>query len=149
MRHRFTAFIAASIAALTFAGSAFAFDCIRVSSSLQGLQASTKSGKWLLLDFSSAAGAQRTFATVIEQEITGAQAACFVTEYAKAGQPLFFAIGIGVAGPNGVLAHLNPNTKVLSDGKGIDHLEASGIFPAFGAASFACGIPLEEEEGDH
>jgi hypothetical protein len=146
MRHRFTAVLAAGIAALTLAGSAFAFDCIRVSSSLQGLQASTKSGKWLLLDFSTAAGAQQTFATVIEQEITPTQAACFVTEYAKAEQPLFFAIGIGVAGPNGVLAHLNSNTKVLSDGNGVDHLEASGIFPAFGGASLACGIPLEEEE---
>lgn len=145
MRHRFTAVLAAGLAALTLAGSAFAFDCIRVSSSLQGLEASTKSGKWLLLDFSTATGAQRTFATVIEQEITPAQAACFVAEYAKAQQPVFFAIGIGVAGPNGVLAHLNSNTKVLSDGRGVDHLEASGIFPAFVGASLACGIPLEEE----
>jgi hypothetical protein len=148
MRHRFTAVLAAGLAALTLAGSAFAFDCIRVSSSLQGLQASTKSGKWLLLDFSTTAGAQQTFATVIDQEITHAQAACFVAEYAKAEQPLFFAIGIGVAGPNGVLAHLNPNRKVLSDGHGIDHLEASGIFPAFAGASLACGIPVEEEEGN-
>jgi hypothetical protein len=145
MRHRFPAVLAAGIAALTLAGSAFAFDCIRVSSSLQGLEASTKSGKWLLLDFSTATGAQRTFATVIEQEITSVQAACFVAEYAKAEQPLFFAIGIGVAGPNAVLAHLNSNTKVLSDGRGVDHLEASGIFPAFAGASLACGIPLEEE----
>ena len=145
MRHRFTAVLVASLAGLTLAGSAFAFDCIRVSSSLQGLEASTKSGKWLPLDFSTATGAQRTFATVIEQEITPAQAACFVAEYAKAEQPLFFAIGIGVAGPNGVLAHLNSNTKVLSDGRGVDHLEVSGIFPAFVGASLACGIPLEEE----
>ena len=145
MRHRLTAVLAAGIAALTLAGSAFAFDCIRVSSSLQGLEASTKSGKWLLLDFSTATGAQRTFATVIEQEITAAQAACFVAEYAKAKQPRFFAIGIGVAGPNGVLAHLNPNTKVLSDGRGGDQLEVSGIFPAFVGASLACGIPLEGE----
>ncbi|MBA3347636.1 MAG: hypothetical protein H0T13_03660 [Actinobacteria bacterium] len=145
MRHRFTTLIAVSVAALTLASSAFAFDCIRVSSSLQGLQASTKSGKWLLLNFSTATGARQTFASVIEQEITPAQADCFVTEYAKAQQPLYFAIGIGVAGPNGVLAHLNPNTKVLSDGKGIDHLEAGGIFPAFAAASITCGIPLEEE----
>ena len=84
-----------------------------------------------LLDYKSA-----------EQSITPDEAACFTTEYAKAGQPLFFALGIGVAGPNGVLAHLNTNTKVLSDGKGVDHLEVSGIFPAFVEASIACGIPV-------
>lgn len=142
MAHRFWTLAAACVASLTLVGSAFAFDCVRVSSSLQGLQASTKSGNWLLLDFSTASGTQQTFAGVIEQEITAAQAACFTTEYAKAGQPLYFAIGIGVAGPNGVLAGLNPNTKVLSDGKGIDQLEVSGIFPAFVGASLACGIPL-------
>ncbi|MBA2332833.1 MAG: hypothetical protein H0V94_08605 [Actinobacteria bacterium] len=142
MKHRLSTLAAVVVASLTLAGSAFAFDCIRVSSSLQGLHASAKSGKWLVLDFSTAGGARQTFADVIEQEITPARATCFSAEYAKAGQPLFFAIGIGVAGPNGVLAHLNPNTKVLSDGKGIDHLEASGIFPAFLGASFACGIPV-------
>ena len=142
MKGRLALLAVAIVAALTLAGSAFAFDCIRVSASLQGLKSSTKSGNWLLFDFSTAAGTQETFATGIEQTITPAQAACFTTEYAKAGQPLFFAIGIGVAGPNGVLAHLNENTKVLSDGKGIDHLEVSGIFPAFVGASLACGIPV-------
>ena len=142
MKGRLALLAVAIVAALTLAGSAFAFDCIRVSASLQGLKSSTKSGNWLLFDFSTAAGTQETFATGIEQSITPAQAACFTTEYAKTGQPLFFAIGIGVAGPNGVLAHLNENTKVLSDGKGIDHLEVSGIFPAFVGASIACGIPV-------
>ena len=142
MKGRLALLAVAIVAALTLAGSAFAFDCIRVSASLQGLKSSTKSGNWLLFDFSTAAGTQETFATGIEQTITPAQAACFTTEYAKAGQPLFFAIGIGVAGPNGVLAHLNENTNVLSDGKGIDHLEVSGIFPAFVGASLACGIPV-------
>ncbi len=142
MRHRLALLCVALVASLTLVGSAFAHDCVRVSASLQGLKSSTKSGNWLLLDFSSAAGTQETFATVMEQTVTPAQAACFTTEYAKANQPLFFAIGIGVAGPNGVLAHLNKNTKVLSDGKGIDHLEVSGIFPAFVGASIACGIPV-------
>jgi hypothetical protein len=141
MRHRLALLCVAVAASLALAGSAFAFDCVRVSASLQGLKSSTKSGNWLLLDFSSAAGTQETFATVIEQTVTPAQA-CFTTEYAKANQPLFFAIGVGVAGPNGVLAHLNENTKVLSDGKGIDHLEVSEIFPAFVGASIACGIPV-------
>jgi hypothetical protein len=142
MRNRLAVLGVAVVASLTLAGSAFAFDCIRVSSSLQGLKSSTKSGNWLLLDFSSAAGTQETFATVIEQTVTPSQAACFTSEYANANQPLFFAIGVGVAGPNGVLAHLNKNTKVLGDGNGIDHLEVSGIFPAFVGASIACGIPV-------
>ena len=142
MRNRLALLVVAGVASLVLTGSAFAFDCVRVSASLQGLTASTKSGNWLLFDFSTAAGTQATFETGIEQTITPAQAQCFTTEYAKAGQPLYFAIGIGVAGPNGVLAHLNSNTKVLSDGKGVDHLEVSGIFPAFVGASIACGIPL-------
>jgi hypothetical protein len=47
-----------------------------------------------------------------------------------------------VAGPNGVLAFMNKNAKVLSDNKGIDHLEESGIFPAFGESAIGCGIPV-------
>jgi hypothetical protein len=51
---------------------------------------------------------------------------------------------IGVAGPHGVLAFNNTNTT--GDGKGIDHLESSGILPAIVAATTACGIELSEEE---
>ncbi len=77
------------------------------------------------------------------------QAACGSAAYAELGQPLYFALGIGVAaGENenasagGVLAHNNPNTSVLSDGKGIDHFEESGIIPALEAAAVICGIPV-------
>jgi hypothetical protein len=48
------------VLALALAGSAFAFDRIRVSSSLQGLQNSTKSGNWALFDLSSGARAKQT-----------------------------------------------------------------------------------------
>ena len=68
--------------------------------------------------------------------------------YAESGQPLYFALGIGVAaGENenasagGVLAHNNPNTSVLSNGTGIDHFEDS-IVPALEDAAGACGIPV-------
>ena len=142
MHQRLTAIVGVVVASLVLSGSALAFDCIRVSSSLQGLQASAKSGNWLPLDFSTAAGTQETFANVIEQEITPTQAACFTAAYAATGQPRYFAIGIGVAGPNGVLAFMNKNAKVLSDNKGIDHLEESGIFPAFGESAIGCGIPV-------
>lgn len=142
MHHRLTALVAVVVASLVLTGSALAFDCVRVSSSLQGLRASAKSGNWLPLDFSTAAGTQDTFANVIEVTISPAQAACFTAAYAATGQPQYFAVGIGVAGPNGVLAFLNQNANVLSDNNGIDHLEESGIFPAFATAATSCGIPI-------
>jgi hypothetical protein len=143
MRHRFAAVAVAVVASLAVTGSAVAFDCVRVSSSLQGLQQSTRSGNWLLFDLSSADGVQKTFATVGEAVPSTAQAQCFASAYAASGQPLYFALGIGVAGPNGVLAHRNANTT--GDGKGIDQLERSGILPAIFAAAEACGIELSEE----
>jgi hypothetical protein len=141
-RLRVSVFLAVAVAALGFAGSALAFDCIRVSSSLQGLQQSTQSGKWALFDLSSGASVQLSFAGVGE-DLTGAQAACLATAYRASCQPLYFALGFGVAGPNGELAHNNPNESVLSNGRGIDHLEDSGILTAIFAAAAACGIPLD------
>jgi hypothetical protein len=134
--------LSAVAASLTLAGSALGFDCIRVSSSLQGLQQSTQSGKWALFDFSSGASVQQSFAGVGE-DLTAAQAECGAASYRASGQPLYFALGFGVAGPNGELAHNNPNENVLSNGKGIDHLENSGILTAILAAAASCGIPLD------
>ena len=96
MRYRLAAVATVVVAALAFAGSALAFDRIRVSSSLQGLQQSTKSGNWLLFDFSSAGAVQRTFAN-LEEDITAEEAACFAEVYAESGEPLYFALGQGVA----------------------------------------------------
>ncbi len=143
MRHRLTAIIAVCVTSLALTGSAFAFDCIRVSSSLQGLQQSTGSGKWLLFDFSTAAGVSQTFTDVFEQSITSEQSECMATEYAKADLPLYFALGIGVAGPNEELAHHNKNLSVLTDSKGVDHFEDGGIIPALLTAADTCGIPVE------
>jgi hypothetical protein len=148
MRHRFAVVVAVLALGLVGVGSAAAFDCIRVSSSLQGLKQSTKSGNWLLFDFSTAAGVQQTLAVISDGTIvpTDEQAACFANAYGASGQPRFFALGIGVAGGEhggpGVLAHHNPNDGVLSNGKGIDHLEDSGIVPALFAAAEACGIDV-------
>jgi hypothetical protein len=143
MRHRLAAIAAVMVASLALTGAALAFDCIRVSSSLQGLQQSTRSGNWLLFDLSSAASVQQTLAGIGEPFPPLAQAQCFASSYAASYQPLYWALGIGVAGPNGVLAHRNTNTT--GDGKGIDHLEASAILPAVFAAAEACGIELSEE----
>jgi len=41
---------------------------------------------------------------------------------------------------NGVLAHNNPNTRVLSDGHGVDHIEDSPISSAVDAAAASCGF---------
>jgi hypothetical protein len=136
MRYRLAALVAVIVASLALASSAVAFDCVRVSSSLQGLKQSTTSGNWLLFDFSSADAAQETLANIGE-EVTDEEAACFAEVYGASGQPLFFALGIGVAGPNGVLAFHNDN-PVMGDGKGIDQLEQSGILGAFEAAAGAC-----------
>ena len=148
MKQRLSVGLAVLVLALAGAGSAFAFDCIRVSSSLQGLQQSTRSGNWIVFDFSSAEALQQTLSE-IGIDLTDEQAACASDAYADSGQPLYFAIGIGVAGgenenasAGGVLAHNTPIAAVLGDGKGIDHLEQSGIFPALEAAAVTCGIPV-------
>ena len=41
-----------------------------------------------------------------------------------------------------MLAGHNPNTRVLSNNKGIDHFEDSGIIPAVFGAAETCGIDL-------
>jgi hypothetical protein len=136
MRYRLAAVATVIVAALAVAGSAFGFDCIRVSSSLQGLQQSTKSGNWLLFDFSSADAIQQTFAN-LGDELTDEEAECFADLYAESGEPLYFALGIGVAGPNGVLAWNNHNAA-LGDGKGIDQIEQTGILEVFEQAEEEC-----------
>jgi hypothetical protein len=148
MKHRLAALPALLVVALTVSTSALAFDCIRVSSSRQGLESSTKSGNWLLFDLSSPAGVEETLAE-LGATATPAQAACVATAYRATGQPLYFPIGIGVAAgenPNaaagGVLAHNNPNAGVLGNGKGIDHLENSPIVGAFFGAAAGCGVVL-------
>jgi hypothetical protein len=133
-------------------------DCIRVSSSLQGLKQSTQNGgNWTLFDFSSAAGVQSTLAN-IGQTVTPEQAACAAAAYAQSGQPRYFALGTGVAGGKkdstssqgaqaqagefGVIAWHNPNDSVLANGHGIDHLDDSPILGALADAAAACGIPF-------
>jgi hypothetical protein len=149
MRHRFAIVVAVLAFGLVGVGSAAAFDCIRVSSSLQGLKQSTmKSGNWLLFDLSTPQAATDTFAMISDGaiQLTDQEASCFVTAYAASGQPRFWALGIGLAGGehggSGVLAHNNKNAGVLSNNKGIDHFEDSGIIPAVFGAAETCGIDL-------
>jgi hypothetical protein len=156
MKYRLAAVLAVFVLALTVTASAFAFDCIRVSSSLQGLQQSTQTGNWTLFDFSSGPTLQSTLANVVGITLTSDQADCVASHYAASGQPLYFALGTGVAGGKktstnsqgaraqadafGVIAWHNPNDSVLANGKGIDHLDDSPIFGALFSAAAACGV---------
>jgi hypothetical protein len=146
VKQRLTVLFAVLALALVGTGSALAFDCIRVSSSLQGLQQSTKSGNWVLFNLSSGPALQQSLAALGE-EVTIEQANCTSAAYKASGNdlPLYFALGIGVAGRNGVLAHRNPNESVLGNLNGIDHLEASPIGAALFGAAAQCGIPVDEE----
>jgi hypothetical protein len=140
MKRRILSAMAVAACSLFFASSASAFDCIRVSSSHHGLISSTShGGRWLLFDFSSVSATEQTLAS-IEVSATPAQVACFVPAYASTGQPQWFALGIGVAGKNGVIAHNNPNERVLGDGHGIDHFDDSPIVGAIIASAAGCGI---------
>lgn len=143
MRHRLGALAALFVLALAVTGSAFAFDCIRVSSSLQGLKSSTKSGNWALFDLSSGATTKETLLQVVGVDLTDPQAQCVSDHYLASGLKPYFALGFGVAGPNGVLAGRNPNDSVLSNLKGIDHLEDSPIGAALFGAAADCGIPTD------
>lgn len=131
-----------AVAALVGAQSAAAFDCIRVSSSVTGMNASEHSGHWFTIDVSTREAVQQTFTVLGDPVPTDEQADCFVASYAATGDPDHFAIGQGVGGPRGVLAWRN--TTTVGDGRGIDHLEASSIVGSYLAAIEACDIPVTD-----
>ena len=149
MKRRLIAFGVVGALVLAFAGSAFAFDCIRVSSSLQGLQNSTKSGNWLLFDLSGPEAVQGTFERVVGEEVPADVAKCVSDTYATYEVTPYFAFGIGVAGGEkggpGVLAGHNKNEDLLANLRGIDHLEESPVGAALFGSLGACGIDVDEE----
>src|SRR5438045_2683864 len=134
MTKRIAAVLAVFVCALAVSASAFAFDCIRVSTSYQGLvQSTSNSGNWTLFDFSSPANLQATL-SAFGTQLTAEQATCGYQAYAASEQPQFFALGTGVAGGKltstnsqgaraasdgfGVIAWNNQNLTVLGNGKG-------------------------------
>lgn len=139
-----------SALALT-AGPALAFDCIRVSSSPQGLeQSAAHGGNWEVLQVSDLLGMVG---------VTGDDAACVLDTLAAAGKPLELAIGVGVAGGHamemgkpvggsGILAIQAPE-KVVSDGRGIDHLSDSPIVGDIIAAGTQCGVTIVPPPDNH
>jgi hypothetical protein len=150
MKHKLTTLLAVAVAALAISGSALAFDCIRVSSSFQGLQQSTTSGHWLFFDMTDAANVQSSLSILATVPLTPKQASCVVGAYQKTGLPPYFALGFGVAGGftngPGVLAANNPNTQgQLGNLKGIDHLDDSPIGAALFGAAFSCGVIFADD----
>ena len=141
MKRRFVAVLAVFAVMLTTTSSALAFDCIRVSSSPQGLQQSTRSGNWLYFNMTPGGGGVAQVLNFFGVPVTSSQLACFQTAYSASGAPTYFALGTGVAGGKtgngpGVLAHKAPE-KVLSNGTGIDHFDDT-VLPVFEAAAPTC-----------
>jgi len=131
MKHRFALFIGVAVVALTVTSSALAFDCMRVSSSASGLQHSaSNSGMWLYFDMTDSGGGVAQIVDFFQGDpswVPCLQAAYDQAVAADPTLPLYFALGTGVAGGNhngpGVLAHNNPNARVLMNGTGIDHFD--------------------------
>jgi hypothetical protein len=145
MKRRFMAVLAVFAVSLTTVSSALAFDCMRVSSSKQGLQQSaTNSGKWIYFDMTPSGNG---VAEVVDFfGLPPSTVPCFQAAYTAAQAkdstlPTYFALGFGVAGGDnggpGVLAHNNPNDRVLSNGTGIDHFDDT-VLPVFLAAAPGC-----------
>jgi hypothetical protein len=145
MRHRFVLFVGVAAVALAVTSSAFAFDCMRVSASPQGLQQSaSNSGMWIYFDMTD--GGNGVAEILSHFGLPTSTAPCFQAAYdaavaANPTLPEYFALGNGVAGGKnngpGVLAHNNPNTNVLSNGTGIDHFDDT-VLPVFLAAAPSC-----------
>jgi hypothetical protein len=148
MKHRLALFIGVAVVALTVTSSALAFDCMRVSASAQGLQQSTgHSGMWLYFDMSDSGSGMAQILEFFGADPSAAP--CLQTAYDAArvtnpALPLYFALGLGVAGGNhngpGVLAHNNPNGAVLANGVGIDHFDDT-VLPVILAAAPGGGVP--------
>jgi hypothetical protein len=145
MKRRVLAVLAVLALTLSTTGTALAFDCMRVSSSLQGLQQSTTSGLWLAFDMTPSGGGVAQVLEFFGIPVTSEQLACLQSAYTSSGAPTYFALGTGVAGGktgNGpaVLAH-NAPAKVLANGTGIDHFDDT-VAPVLLAAAPGCGVPV-------
>ena len=153
MKRRLSVGLAVVVLALAGAGSAFAFDCIRVSSSLQGLQAvdgevrqlaavrsqqrrgATASLAGIGIDVTERAGSVRkrrlrqvgtaALLRARHRPRRGGEPSCGGGRRARAQQPQHF-------GARQRQGHRPPRRE-------------SGIFPALEEAAEACGIPVEEE----
>jgi hypothetical protein len=147
MKHRFAVFVGVAVLALTLTGAAFAHDCMRVSSSPQGLQQSASSGgNWIYFNMTDGGNGIPEILGFFGLPSDPGTVACFQTAYDQAVAanptlPLYFDLGNGVAGGNtngpGTLAWHNKNEGVLSNGTGIDHFDNT-VLPVLVAAAPGC-----------
>ena len=141
MKRRFVLGLGVVAVALVMSGSALAFDCMRVSSSPQGLRQSTTSGNWLYFDMTQGGGGVAQVLTFFGVPYDNTVLTCFQTAYSASSAPKYFALGTGVAGGKtgngpGVIAHQAP-AKVLANGTGIEHFDDT-VLPVFLAAAGVC-----------
>src|SRR2546430_9519385 len=86
MKHRLALLAGVVVVALTLASSAFAFDCMRVSSSPQGLQQSaSNSGNCLYFDMTD--GGSGVAHVVVFFGLPSSSLGCFQAAYNAAGGP--------------------------------------------------------------
>jgi hypothetical protein len=133
MRHlvRVGGTVAATVAILTFgAGAASAHECFNASRSAQG-NASVAAH--------SAAWEEVSLDTILTEFIGLPQpvADCVEASAPSYGIPSSFVFGGKQSASTGVIAENNPNTALLSNGKGIDHAE-DAYGDALNAAIGAC-----------
>ena len=153
MKRRVFAFLAVLTAMFTMSTTALAFDCMRVSSSLKGLQQSTAhGGNWFLFDMTDGGGGVLAVLEIfggLNPTVAQQALPCFQSAYDAAVAnpdqvppvPQYFALGVGVAGAHAghgpeVIAHRAP-AKVLMNGTGIDHLDDT-VLQVLGAAAPTC-----------
>ncbi|WP_286307720.1 hypothetical protein [Agromyces mangrovi Wang et al. 2018] len=101
--------------------AAFAFDCINDSRSEQGnAKAGANSKVW----FTASVEDFLAFELGLPSDVVD----CTMEEWLSQGYPATVTIMAGGArGQDGVIAGKNPNQKVVTDGRGIEHLEAAYI----------------------
>jgi len=113
-----------------------AHECYIASRPWRGnLMSGTNSQAWFMVDLN-----QEFAAEVDAGQITSADASCLITQLTANGVPLQFTVHVkGANGQDGVLADNNPNTSLVSNGKGVDHFfDVYG--QAIGASFAACGV---------
>lgn len=132
MRKALVAMVATAAAGALVAGAtpAYAFDCIRVSGSQQGLMQSTTGGAWAYLTIDDLIQG-----AVDSGDIPADAASCLKAAWLQLGEPGYFAIGVGVAGAKGATqsGRITPDSfyelaknapaKVMVNGTGVDHLD--------------------------